>query len=72
MGLKSKFLSFNKRQAIEFYKNHKYRKCNGFFDAKIRGSDNRMMIRCLMTIYGLSPMEIEKIDEEINMELGRE
>jgi len=61
----------NKKDTIKFYKNHKYRSCNGFFDAKVRGSVNRSLVKSLKESFHVTDDELKLIDEEIDRKLGR-
>lgn len=62
---KEKFIQLSKSEAISFYRKHKYRKCNGFFDAKIRGSVNRNMVTWMKEYFHMTEEDIDHIDQEI-------
>jgi len=72
MKAKNRFLSLSKDEAIQCYMKHKYRKCNGFFDAKMRGSVSREMVEMLKESFGLTDADIDRIDTDIDRDLGRE
>lgn len=56
---------------IHYYKKHKYRKCNGFFDAKIRGSVNRTIVNRLKSYFNMTNDQVEKIDQDIDKQIGK-